>query len=318
MTAENSTKKLRTEKSKREEETALVIKTILQLVIMGGRRRALSFRQLSHLFRFDRDHSHDGHRRAYQPVLRRRGRVCQLRQDSVRFHSLVRHRRGASDRPCRRRFCGVDGDKRICREKGRGGGRDRADGVRRSLLLFYILCLVGKFMAATSASGEKLPFYKLYEIRPLFLLTACLFVFAAASPTAVNWGRYLPSSVFSPFTSFSSYPPSSYLYSTCIRAYSRPFSLLRSIIWAAACGGANGRGFQILSSSFPTRVCRWSYGRRFTSAFCACSRASFPRCFSRWCFTTSPRRNTAPSCRRSCIFRTFSAGSSSMPLFRPF
>ena len=36
MTAENSTKKLRTEKSKREEETALVIKTILQLVIMAA------------------------------------------------------------------------------------------------------------------------------------------------------------------------------------------------------------------------------------------------------------------------------------------
>ena len=67
------------------------------------------------------------------------------------------------------------------------------------LLLFYILCLVGKFMAATSASGEKLPFYKLYEIRPLFLLTACLFVFAGGVAYGCKLGQIPAVKRFFPF-----------------------------------------------------------------------------------------------------------------------
>ena len=51
-------------------------------------------------------------------------------------------------------------------------------GFAAFLILFYVLCLTCDFIGATSGTGERLPFYKLYEIRPLFLLTAFLFLLA--------------------------------------------------------------------------------------------------------------------------------------------
>lgn len=51
-------------------------------------------------------------------------------------------------------------------------------GFAAFLVLFYVLCLTCDFIGATSGTGERLPFYKLYEIRPLFLLTAFLFLLA--------------------------------------------------------------------------------------------------------------------------------------------
>lgn len=199
MTAENSTKKLRTEKSKREEETALVIKTILQLVIMAA--VAVLFLSGSYLTYSDSTVTIPMTGIDVLTSLFYGGEVGFINYGKVLYVSIPWYAIGAGlvivlAAVVFAVWTAISGF---------AGKKDAAAvGIAQMafgglLLLFYILCLVGKFMAATSAAGEKLPFYKLYEIRPLFLLTACLFVFAGGVAYGCKLGQIPAVKRFFPF-----------------------------------------------------------------------------------------------------------------------
>ena len=199
MTAENSTKKLRTEKSKREEETALVIKTILQLVIMAA--VAVLFLSGSYLTYSDSTVTIPMTGIDVLTSLFYGGEVGFVNYGKVLYVSIPWYAIGAGLLIVLAAVVFAV----WTAISGFAGKKDAAAvGIAQMafgglLLLFYILCLVGKFMAATSASGEKLPFYKLYEIRPLFLLTACLFVFAGGVAYGCKLGQIPAVKRFFPF-----------------------------------------------------------------------------------------------------------------------
>ena len=164
MTAENSTKKLRTEKSKREEETALVIKTILQLVIMAA--VAVLFLSGSYLTYSDSTVTIPMTGIDVLTSLFYGGEVGFVNYGKILYVSIPWYAIGAGLLIVLAAVVFAV----WTAISGFAGKKDAAAvGIAQMafgglLLLFYILCLVGKFMAATSASGEKLPFYKLYEI----------------------------------------------------------------------------------------------------------------------------------------------------------
>ena len=199
MTAENSTKKLRTEKSKREEETALVIKTILQLVIMAA--VAVLFLSGSYLTYSDSTVTIPMTGIDVLTSLFYGGEVGFVNYGKILYVSIPWYAIGAGLLIVLAAVVFAV----WTAISGFAGKKDAAAvGIAQMafgglLLLFYILCLVGKFMAATSASGEKLPFYKLYEIRPLFLLTACLFVFAGGVAYGCKLGQIPAVKRFFPF-----------------------------------------------------------------------------------------------------------------------
>lgn len=199
MTAENSTKKLRTEKSKREEETALVIKTILQLVIMAA--VAVLFLSGSYLTYSDSTVTIPMTGIDVLTSLFYGGEVGFVNYGKILYVSIPWYAIGAGLLIVLAAVVFAV----WTAISGFAGKKDAAAvGIAQMafgglLLLFYILCLVGKFMAATSASGEKLPFYKLYEIRPLFLLTSCLFVFAGGVAYGCKLGHIPAVKRFFPF-----------------------------------------------------------------------------------------------------------------------
>lgn len=199
MTAENSTKKLRTEKSKREEETALVIKTILQLVIMAA--VAVLFLSGSYLTYSDSTVTIPMTGIDVLTSLFYGGEVGFVNYGKILYVSIPWYAIGAGLLIVLAAVVFAV----WTAISGFAGKKDAAAvGIAQMafgglLLLFYILCLVGKFMAATSAAGENLPFYKLYEIRPLFLLTACLFVFAGGVAYGCKLGQIPAVKRFFPF-----------------------------------------------------------------------------------------------------------------------